>query len=47
MLNRRVTILVAAIALLFVGAVAFLATQDIPAPTARVEKIIPDDRLPR
>ncbi|MBI3503274.1 MAG: hypothetical protein HY059_00420 [Proteobacteria bacterium] len=37
------------IGLLVVGAgfAAFLATWDIPAPTARIEKTIPNDRLPR
>ncbi len=29
------------------GFVAFLATWEIPAPTARIEKTIPNDRLPR
>jgi hypothetical protein len=29
------------------GLAAFLATWDIPAPTARIEKTIPNDRLPR
>jgi hypothetical protein len=29
------------------GGGAFLATWDIPAPTAKVEKVIPDDRFPR
>ncbi len=30
-----------------VATVAFLATWDMPAPTARVEKVIPNDKLPR
>jgi hypothetical protein len=29
------------------GGTVFLATWDIPAPTARIEKAIPDDKLPR
>jgi hypothetical protein len=29
------------------GGVAFLAAWDIPAPTATVEKAIPDERFPR
>lgn len=34
--------------LLFVGGGAvFLMTYDIPAPTERIEKVIPDDRFPR
>ncbi|HJO71881.1 MAG: hypothetical protein QF450_11020 [Rhodospirillales bacterium] len=32
---------------LIVGGVIFLATWDIPAPVATMEKIIPDDRFPR
>jgi small neutral amino acid transporter SnatA (MarC family) len=30
-----------------VGGGVFLATWDIPAPSARVEKVLPDDRFPR
>lgn len=30
-----------------VGGAAFLATWDIPPPTAHVEKTIPNDRFPR
>lgn len=29
------------------GGGVFLATWEIPAPTAKVEKVIPDDRFPR
>ncbi|MDJ0683935.1 MAG: hypothetical protein QNJ84_04495 [Alphaproteobacteria bacterium] len=29
------------------GAAVFLATWDIPAPTATVERQLPDDRFPR
>jgi hypothetical protein len=32
---------------LIVGGVIFLATWDIPAPVATMEKIIPDDRFLR
>ncbi|WP_417789232.1 hypothetical protein [Terasakiella pusilla] len=35
------------ILLVLAGAGVFLATWDIPAPTAPVEKTIPDDRFPR
>lgn len=35
------------VAVLIVGGVAFVATWDIPAPVAKVEKVIPDDRFPR
>ena len=30
-----------------VGGAIFLATWDIPAPVATIEKVIPDDRFPR
>tara|TARA_Y100001934_G_scaffold252201_2_gene316072 strand:+ start:9096 stop:9236 length:141 start_codon:yes stop_codon:yes gene_type:complete len=30
-----------------VGGAAFLATWDIPPPSERVEKVLPDDRFPR
>ncbi len=30
-----------------VAGIVFLMTWDIPAPTAPVEKILPDDRFPR
>jgi len=33
--------------LILAGGVAFLLTWDIPAPTAPVEKVIPNDRFPR
>ncbi len=39
-------VIVAALAILIVGGV-FLATWDIPAPTVKVEKVVPDDRFPR
>ncbi|MGE5505984.1 MAG: hypothetical protein ACM31L_16300 [Actinomycetota bacterium] len=29
------------------GGAVFLATWDVPPPSARVEKVIPDDKLPR
>jgi hypothetical protein len=41
----RVMLIVAAVAV--VGLAVFLATWDIPAPTAKVEKVIPDERFPR
>lgn len=34
-----------ALVLLVGGAIAFLATWDIPAPRSKVEKVIPADRL--
>ena len=42
--TRIVAILVL---LLVVGGATALATMDIPAPTTKIEKVIPDDRLPR
>ncbi len=32
---------------IIIGGSVFLATWDIPAPTADVKKVIPDDRFPR
>jgi hypothetical protein len=34
-------------ALVIVGVVLFLSTWDIPAPSVEVEKIIPNDDLPK
>jgi hypothetical protein len=33
--------------LILAGGAVFLLTWDIPAPTASVEKVIPNDRFPR
>ncbi len=41
----RVLLIVAAVAI--AGLAVFLATWDIPAPTSKVEKVIPDERFPR
>jgi hypothetical protein len=41
----RVLLLLALVLLL--GGVIFLVTWDIPPPTARIEEVIPDERLPR
>jgi hypothetical protein len=35
------------ILLLLVGGGVFLAAWDIPAPSAKVEKVLPNDRFPR
>lgn len=43
-LSRLVVLLVV---LVIIGGGAFLATWDIPAPMAKVEKVIPNDRFPR
>jgi hypothetical protein len=40
-------IVVAALIVLGVGGAAFLMVWDIPAPSARVERVIPDARLPK
>ena len=43
-ISRVVLLLVV---LLVVGGAVFLATWDIPAPVATVEKVVPNDRFPR
>ncbi|MDX9859360.1 MAG: hypothetical protein RBS99_00445 [Rhodospirillales bacterium] len=40
-------VVVLAVLVVMVGGAVFLATWDIPAPTAAVEKVIPNDRFPR
>lgn len=40
-------LVVLAVFALVVGGAIFLATWDIPAPVASVEKVIPNDRFPR
>jgi hypothetical protein len=35
------------VVLILAGGAVFLLTWDIPAPTASVEKVIPNDRFPR
>lgn len=43
---KRFLVVVAAVVVLIIAAgVVFLATWDIPPPTAPVEKTIPDDKL--
>jgi hypothetical protein len=37
-------VIIAAVVVVVVGAVTFLATRNIPAPSAPVEKVIPNDR---
>jgi hypothetical protein len=37
-------IIIIVVLVVVVGGVAFLATRDIPAPSAPVEKVIPNDR---
>lgn len=45
--KRLLGIVFVLVILVLAGGAAFLATWDIPAPTAAVEKVIPDDRFPR
>ena len=40
-------IIIALVVVLLVGAGVFLATWEIPPPSDRVEKVVPDARLPR
>ncbi len=44
-MSRLLLIFLAVLVLIVAGGGIFLATWDIPAPTARVEKTIPNDRL--
>ena len=45
---RKLTTIIAVAVLVLLGAgAAFLATWDIPPPSAKVEKVVPDDRFPR
>lgn len=46
-MSHLLRILLIVLALAIVGGLVFLAVWDIPAPTARVEKVIPDERLPK
>lgn len=45
--KRTLLILVIALLVIVLGGLAVLATIDIPAPTTRIERTIPNDRLPR
>lgn len=40
-------VLILLVLVLLLGGVIFLVTWEIPAPTSRVEEVIPDERLPR
>ena len=46
-MNKLILIFVAAVVVIILGGGAFLMLWNIPAPTARVEKVIPDARFPR
>lgn len=45
--KRPLLILVVALVVIVLGGLAVLATIDIPAPKTRIERTIPNDRLPR
>jgi hypothetical protein len=45
--KRTLLIILAIVAVLVLGGIALLATVDIPAPKSRIERTIPNDRLPR
>jgi hypothetical protein len=46
-MSKLLLTVVALVVLVIVGGGAFLMVWNIPAPTARVEKVIPDARFPR
>ncbi len=46
-LMRPLVILVCLLVLAIGGFLVFLGVWDIPAPTARIEKVIPNDRISR
>jgi hypothetical protein len=45
--KRILLIAVLAVVVIVLGGLAVLATIDIPAPKSRIERTIPNDRLPR
>ncbi len=46
-LKRPAVFLILILIVAFAGLLAFLASWDIPAPTTRIERVVPNDRLPR
>jgi len=46
-MRRPFLVVLMVVAAAFAAAVGFLASFDIPPPSARIEKTIPNDRLPR
>lgn len=46
-MSKIAGLLVVLVLAVIVGGGIFLATFDLPPPSAKVEKVIPDDRLPR
>jgi hypothetical protein len=47
LMSKLLLTVVAVIVVIIIGGGAFLMVWNIPAPTARVEKVIPDARFPR
>jgi hypothetical protein len=45
--KRTLLTIVIALIVVLLGGLAVLATIDIPAPKTRIERTIPNDRLPR
>jgi Flp pilus assembly protein CpaB len=46
-MTRIALILIAIVAIVAIGGAVFLSTWDIPPPTAHVEKVVPNERLPK
>lgn len=46
-MSKIAAVLVVLVFAVIVGGGIFLATFDLPPPSAKVEKVIPDDKLPR
>ncbi|HLO78228.1 MAG TPA: hypothetical protein VK196_17365 [Magnetospirillum sp.] len=46
-MSKIAAVLVVLMLAVIVGGGIFLATFDLPPPSAKVEKVIPDDKLPR
>ncbi len=44
---RRVAIILICVAVTVAGGAVFVASVEMPPPARNVEKVIPDDRLPR
>ena len=44
---RLTLVILAVVVVVLLGGGVFLVTWDIPAPSATVEKMVPDDRFPR
>jgi len=44
---RLLLIVIAFVIVVLAGGTAYLATRDMPPPSKRIEKVIPNDRFPR